>query len=152
MKYTAHDIREYLNRYYTPWVFETWAGRSIVYAVFVDKQGILTTEYAGGMYKYEMCLDMPAGETMLEFRAKHENLDYQPFYEICAALADQASKPIEYQQARFLVDNYYDECTELMDTDIMETLLDRTYYYNRYELFAAYLVAHREKYGVDFII
>ena len=151
MKYTASDISEYLKRYYTPWVFETWAGRSIVYAVFVDKQGVLTTEYAGGMYKYEMCLDMPAGETMLEFRAKHECLNYFPFYEICAALADQVSKPVEQHQARFLVDHYYSECIGLMDSDIMDAL-DAVGYDNEYKFFAAYLVEHRKKYGVDFII
>lgn len=150
MKYTARDIREYLKRYYTPWVFETWAGRSIVYAVFIDKQGQLTTEYFEGMYKYEMCTDIPEGETMLEFRAKHERLDYRPFYEICAALADQVNKPIVYHQARFLVQNYHDECIELMDADIMDEL-GAAGYNNEYDFFAAYLTAHREKYGVDFI-
>lgn len=150
MKYTASDISNYLKKYWTPWVFETWAGRSIVYSVYLDKQGLLTPEYPGGMYKYEMCTDIPEGETMLDFRAAHERLAYMPFYEICAALADQASKPIEYHQARFLVDYYHDESIELMDPDIMETLY--TVGYNEYDFFAAYLIAHREKYGVDFII
>lgn len=151
MKYTANDIYEYLKRYYTPWVFETWAGRSIVYAVFIDKQGLLTPQYAGGMYKYELCCDIPEGETMLEFRAKHERLDYRPFYEICAALADQVNKPIEQHQAHFLVDYYYRECIGLMDADIMDAL-DAAGYNNEYDFFAAYLIAHREKYGVDFIV
>ncbi len=151
MKYTATDISNYLKKYYTPWVFETWAGRSIVYAVFIDKQGLLTPQYAGGMYKYEMCCDIPEGETMLEFRAKHERLDYRPFYDICEALADMVSKPIQCHQARFLVDHYYSECIGLMDSDIMDAL-DAAGYDNEYELFTAYLRLHREKYGVDFIV
>lgn len=151
MKYTATDISNYLKTYYTPWVFETWAGRSIVYAIYIDKQGLLTPEYPGAMYKYEMCCDMPEGETMLDFRASLERLDYQPFYEICAALADQANKPKEEHQAIFLVDHFYSECLQVMDADIMDSL-DAVGYDNEYKFFAAYLVEHRKKYGVDFII